>query len=127
MGDVVLGELLAARDGPPVAERPVEVWVARVGDGDTATVLALAHRLRERGVRVEYALRTMPLGKQLELASARGASYAVVIGPSERAAGYALVRDLGTGGEMRVDLSQLAESYGFESLAKRQESPAGGS
>jgi histidyl-tRNA synthetase len=113
MGDVVLGELLSERDGPPKAEPAVAVFVAAVGEEDRPAALGLAHALRERGVAVEFALRQQAVGKQLELASARGARAAVVIGPAERAAGEAVVRRLDSGTEQRVALTQLAKDYAF--------------
>ena len=113
MGDVVLGELVGERDGPPKAEPAVAVFVAAVGDEDRPAALGLAHALRERGVAVEFALKKQAVGKQLELAAARGARAAVVIGPSERAAGEAVVRRLDSGTEQRVALTQLANDYAF--------------
>jgi histidyl-tRNA synthetase len=113
MGDVVLGELLSERDGPPLAEPAVTVFVATVGDDDRAAALALAHALRDRGVRVEFALKRQALGKQLELAGARGAASAVVIGPDERAAGEAVVRTLASGAERRVAITELVRDYVF--------------
>jgi len=113
MGDVVLGELLAERGAVPAAEPVVKVFVAVVGEEDRPAALALVHALRERGVRVEFALKRQALGKQLELAAARGARAAVVIGPEERAAGQGVVRLLASGVEQRVPLTQLARDYGF--------------
>jgi histidyl-tRNA synthetase len=113
MGDVVLGELLEERDGAPMAEPVVAVFVAIVGEEDRPAALGLAHALRDRGVRVEFALKKQALGKQLELAAARGARAAVVVGPEERAAGQAVVRTLATGAERRVSLAELARDYAF--------------
>ena len=113
MGDVVLGELLAERGAVPAPEPVVKVFVAVVGEDDRPAALALAHALRERGVRVEFALKRQALGKQLELAAARGAHAAVVIGPDERAAGQGVVRQLASGVEQRVPLTELAKDYGF--------------
>jgi len=113
MGDVVLGELLQDRDGPPQAPPVVQVFVAMVGEEDRAAALALVHALRERGLGVEYALKRLAVGKQLELAASRGATHAVVIGPEERAAGQAVVRSLATKSETRVGLDALAGDYAF--------------
>ena len=113
MGDVVLGELMQDRDGPPLALPVVQVFVATVGEEDRAAALGLAHALRERGVGVEFALKRLAVGKQLELAAARGATHAVVIGPDERAAGQAVVRALATKTETRVALDALAGDYAF--------------
>ena len=113
MGDVVLGELIEERDGPPKAEPVVAVFVATVTEEDRPAALALAHALRDRGVRVEFALKKQAVGKQLELAASRGARAAVVLGPDERAAGQAVVRTLATGAERRVSLAELAKDYAF--------------
>jgi len=113
MGDVVLGELLQDRDGVPVAPAVVQVFVATVGEEDRPAALGLAHALRERGLGVEFALKRLAVGKQLELAAARGATHAVVIGPEERAAGTAVVRSLATKTETRVALDALARDYAF--------------
>jgi histidyl-tRNA synthetase len=54
----------------------------------------MAHRLRDAGIRVEYALSTQALGKQLKLADARNARLVVVLGPDERAQGQVVIKDL---------------------------------
>jgi len=74
-----------------------------------APLLTLAHQLRDRGVAVEYGLRPAAIRKQLELAAARGAPRAVIIGPDERAAGEAVVRDLKAGREQRVPIAKLLQ------------------
>jgi histidyl-tRNA synthetase len=94
MGDVVLGELLKQRGLAPEASPPVDAFVAGVTPEDQPHVLHLAHDLREGGVRVEYALRTEAVGKQLQLADVRQAAFAVVIGPDERARGEVQLKDL---------------------------------
>jgi histidyl-tRNA synthetase len=111
MGDVVLGELLKERGAVPKASSELGAFLIAVGGDDLATVLQLAHALRERGIAVEYGLRHTGVRKQLELASARGAARAVIVGPEERAQGTAVVRDLRTGTEAQVPLSQLLNGY----------------
>ena len=113
MGDVVLGELISERDGVPVAPASADVFVVAVEEGDRADALALAHALRGRNVRVEYALKRQAVGKQLELAAARGARHAVIIGSSEREAGEVVVRDLVTKVESRVRLEEMRRDYAF--------------
>jgi histidyl-tRNA synthetase len=70
-------------------------------------VLKLAHQLRDLGVAVEYGLRPAAIRKQLELAAARGAPRAIIVGPDERAAGEVVVRDLKAGTEARVSIAKL--------------------
>jgi histidyl-tRNA synthetase len=107
MGDVVLGELLRERGSVP--SRPVDLFLVAVGGDDVPPVLGLAHELRSRGLAVEYGLRPTAVRKQLELAAARGAPRAVILGAEERAAAAALVRDLTAGTEERVPLATLAD------------------
>lgn len=107
MGDVVLGELL--RDRALVADesRQVDVFLVGVAGDDVEHVLAVGHRLREAGKRVEYSLKQQSIAKQLKLAAARPAKYAVILGPDERKNGEAVVRDLAAGDERRVAIDSL--------------------
>ena len=109
MGDVVLGELLKERGVAPARWRPVDAFLVAVSGEDIVPVLRLAHELRDQGVAVEYSLHLQAIRKQLELAAARGAPRAVVIGPDERRDGQAVVRDLRTGTETRVPFAELSQ------------------
>jgi len=82
-----------------------------VSGADIAPVLKLAHELRDRGIAVEYGLRHAAIRKQLELAVARGAPRAVIIGPDERAADEVVVRDLKAGREDRVPMAKLLNGF----------------
>src|SRR2546422_332594 len=107
MGDVVLGELLRERKSGVEAPGQLDAFLVAVGGEDVEPVLRLAAQLRERGIAVEYALRNQPIRKQLELAAARGAPRAVIIGPDERKAKVAVVRDLKTGKQRKVALTKV--------------------
>lgn len=112
MGDVVLGELLKARGLAPVAAPVVDAFVVAVTAEDLPAVLRLAHELRDRGVRVEYGLKEQTIAKQLKLAASRGARFALILGPAERAAGRLVMRDLARGEERRLPVAALAEGSG---------------
>jgi len=96
MGDVVLGELLKDRGLAPPLPGPIDVLVAGITDQDLPHVLRLAHELRDGGIRVEFVLSLQPIGKQLKLADARDARFAVLIGPDDRAKGEVVIKDLRT-------------------------------
>src|SRR2546422_9953036 len=81
MGDVVLGELLKDRAKQPEAPAQLDAFLVAVSGEDVEPVLKLAHELRDQGVAVEYGLRHAAIRKQLELAAARGAPRAVIVGP----------------------------------------------
>jgi histidyl-tRNA synthetase len=111
MGDVVLGELLKERGMAPKASIELGAFLVAVGGDDLPVVLQMAHALRDRGIAVEFGLRHSGVRKQLELAAARGAARAVIIGPDERAEGIAVVRDLRTSTEAKVPIRQLLNGY----------------
>jgi len=109
MGDVVLAELLKDSAFERSAPRRLDAFLVAVSGDDERAVLGLAHALRDRGVAVEYALRSGSVRRQLELAAARGAPRAVILGPDERASGMAVVRDLAGGSEARVPLTSVEQ------------------
>jgi histidyl-tRNA synthetase len=106
MGDVVLGELLRERGLVPGEAASIDVFLAGVTPEDLPHVLALAHEMREAGLRAEYALSVQAVGKQLKLADARGARVAVVVGPDDRARGEVMVKDLSGKSQMPVARDQ---------------------
>jgi histidyl-tRNA synthetase len=112
MGDVVLGELIRGGADSAAEALTVDVFVVAVGSDDVPHVLALAHRLRDAGRRVEYALKPQGLGKQLKLAAARNAPRALIVGPDERARGVAVLRDLADGTETQVALERVEYALG---------------
>jgi histidyl-tRNA synthetase len=110
MGDVVLGELLKSRGLAPASGPALDAFLVGVTAEDGPAVLGLAHQLRDRGARVEFALKPQGIAKQLRLAAARGARRAVIVGPDERAAGAVLVRDLADGAETRMSLETAIDA-----------------
>ena len=102
MGDVVLGELLKEKGLTPSDRSSIDVFLAFITQEDLPHALSLAHRLREAGLRVEYALSPQAVGKQLKLADARNARLALVVGPDERARGEIVIKDLQSGSQETV-------------------------
>jgi histidyl-tRNA synthetase len=94
MGDVVLGELIKARGRAPTPEAVADWFLVAVTADDASEVMSLAHQLRDRGARVEFSLKEQTIAKQLKLAAARGARFAVIVGPEERKTRRLMVRDL---------------------------------
>jgi histidyl-tRNA synthetase len=107
IGDVVLGELLKERGLAPPPQAGVDVFVAGVTRDDLPSVLRLAHELRDAAIRVEYALKPDAVGKQLKLADARQAAFAVVIGPDDRARGEVQLKDLRGKSQRAVAVSEV--------------------
>ena len=121
MGDVVLAEVLEARDLLPAPPGAVDVYVVAVTAEDLTVAVSMSHMLRDLGLRVEYSMNATAVGKQLKVANARHARFAVVIGPDEREAGEVVLRDLSTG-EQRA----TAQSLVGEELAAALMNTSGG-
>ena len=108
MGDVVLGELLKDRGLVPSTEGRLDAYICMVTAGERPAALALAHRLRAAGLSVEYFLgEALKLGKQLENASARGARFAIIIGPDDIARGEVQLKDLNEKTQTAVALADV--------------------
>jgi histidyl-tRNA synthetase len=107
MGDVVLGELLRARGLVPSPEPAAQDFLVCVTSEQRALALRVAHALRERGRRVVYDLTDRSVGRQFRAADQAGAVRTIVLGPDEEAEGVALVREMESGTERRVPLSEL--------------------
>ncbi|HMC57059.1 MAG TPA: histidine--tRNA ligase [Gemmatimonadaceae bacterium] len=95
MGDVVLGELLRSRGQMPLATPGMDYWVAFEEQSQLAEAMRIATTLRRSGASVEYSLRPMQLGKQLQTATKAGALAAVIL----RRDGSVVQKDLATGAE----------------------------
>jgi len=109
MGDVVLGELLKDKGLLPTEASSIDVFLASITKEDLPEVQALAHRLRDAGLRVEYVLNRQPVGKQLNLANDRNARLAIVVGPDERARGEIVIKDLRTGSQETIPLQSTVD------------------
>ena len=107
MGDVVLGEVLRDKGVIPETPSSIDVFVVAVTPEDLPHALLLSRALRDRNLRVEYPLSHAAVGKQLKLANARRAPYAVMIGPDERASGNFVLRDLSTGEQRALAHDQI--------------------
>jgi histidyl-tRNA synthetase len=112
MGDVVLAELLRDRGLAPEAAPSIDVFLAAISQEDLPEVLGLARELRDAGLRVEYALAPQAVGRQLQLADARKARAAIIVGPDDRARGEVMLKDLQGKGQEAVRRDAVRERVG---------------
>ena len=107
MGDVVLGELLAAEGILPDFARSLDYFIVVVSGEQRREALRIAHALRERGSSVAYALKEQGVTKQLKTAGREGAREVLIVGPDELARGCVVVREMASGREREVPLAEL--------------------
>ena len=107
MGDVVLGELLADSGLIPEFDRSIDYFIVTVSSDERAEALRIAHALRENGRSVAYPLRDQSLAKQLKAAVREGAGQVLIIGPDELARGCVTLREMESGVERELPVSEL--------------------
>ena len=110
MGDVVLTELLKARDLVPSAELGTEYWVAAEDDSLLPAVMTVAGRLRAKSRSVEYALKSQTLARQLKTASSAGVKNVVLLRRKDYANGNVTLKTLADGSERSVALDTFLDS-----------------
>jgi histidyl-tRNA synthetase len=110
MGDVVLTEVLRARDLIPSAELGTEYWVAAEDDSLLPEVMTVAGRLRAKSRSVEYALKSQTLSRQLKTASAAGVKNVVLLRRDDYANGNVTLKTLADGSERSVALDVFLDS-----------------
>ena len=108
LGDAVLEELLAELGRVPPLQRRLDLYVITLRDEDHAEAIALSRRCRHAGLIVETGLRHQALVKQLDRATAAGASFAVVLGEAERP-GLVTTRDLRRARSLTMRLEDLPD------------------
>ena len=87
MGDVVLANLI---DDTPHAQNRMETWIAQSHAADIFIVIAkeerrpdaltLVQQLRDDGLRVDFLLTALKVGKQFQAADQAGASLVILVG-----------------------------------------------
>jgi len=93
---------------PKIAVTGPDVLVT-LWNNETATEsLALAHGLRDLGLRVEVYPEADKIGKQLKYASALGARFVAIEGDDERARGVVNVKNMATGEQATVPRREAA-------------------
>ncbi|MET0895168.1 MAG: histidine--tRNA ligase [Acidimicrobiia bacterium] len=93
--------------GVPTAR--VDAFVVNgLGPADAQTVTLLVNELREGGLRTERAYGDRSVKAQWKVADRSGAVYGVMLGRDEAARGAVAVKDLRTGDQVEVQLTQLA-------------------
>jgi len=107
MGDVVLGELLKDRGLLPKVDWELDCYIVIADEALRAEALKLIHNLRDAGIAVDCALTPAKVGKQFQAASASGARYALVIGPDEWKSGEVKLKNLVSGMEEQVQVTDV--------------------
>ncbi|MET9795060.1 histidine--tRNA ligase [Nocardiopsis alba] len=106
-GSIGIERILALQDTGDAPSVGLDVAITVLGGH--AELMKLASELRTRGLRVgTYLGSSGKLGKQLQWANAQNARFAVIFGSEEQESGEVTVRDMISGDQSRVPLSQVS-------------------
>ncbi|MEU3229764.1 histidine--tRNA ligase [Nocardiopsis alba] len=106
-GSIGIERILALQDTGDTPSAGLDVAITVLGGH--AELMKLASELRARGLRVgTYLGSSGKLGKQLQWANAQNARFAVIFGSEEQESGEVTVRDMISGDQSRVPLSQVS-------------------
>jgi histidyl-tRNA synthetase len=90
------------------------VYVASTPDTTKAKVVQLVSALRSNGFIIEYDLQDRTLTKQLDDASSKNASVAIILAPNELERGEIIIKFLRTGKERKLHIEKLVEELRHE-------------
>ncbi len=102
--------ILSLEQAGQAATQPgIAVFLAWFGAPTYPVAVALARKLRERGLAVEMPAVEMKFGKSLSLADRLGARYAVILGEEELAAKQFTVKNLADGEQKKLSEADLLD------------------
>lgn len=107
MGDVTFFDFLETHGLTPEARTQIQVMVGLFNEDCLTHSLQIAQRLREAGLNVESVLTPQKLGKQFQSADKKGIPFVVMAGPDEMAAEQVSLKDLRSGEQTGLDLTDL--------------------
>lgn len=107
MGDVTFFDFLETHGLTPEVRTQIQVMVGLFNEDCLTHSLQIAQRLREAGLNVESVLTPQKLGKQFQSADKKGIPFVVMAGPDEMAAEQVSLKDLRSGEQTGLDLTDL--------------------
>ncbi len=106
-GDVVITEILADKGLLPSFARKLDYVVIPFSEKERKVATELSQSLRAKGKKVSTLLDVKKLRKSLADADRLGAERVVIVAPDELAVGKVVVRDMRTGEEKAVPISEV--------------------
>lgn len=111
MGDVTLFDFLQTHDLLKQPSKQTDVYVAWFPEPQLqTTAFKITALLRKSGLRVEQSLGPAKLGKQFEEAQKKSARFVVVCGSNELEKNIVVIKDMSTGDQKEVGLSEVEQS-----------------
>ncbi len=108
-GDVVLAHLMQHKKMPVPSPSRCTVYIAADKSLLPHEPLTITRRLRDEAVSCEYSLKPVGIAKQMKQAHATGARLCIIMKESLHAEGDAILKDMTSGEEHRLDYAKLLD------------------
>ncbi|HBE19022.1 MAG TPA: ATP phosphoribosyltransferase regulatory subunit [Cyanobacteria bacterium UBA11149] len=89
----------------------VEVLVVPVSQEDAGYAIGVAQELRQAGLRVEMDVKNKSVSSNFEYANKQGIPFAIAIGPDERRTGEIVLKNMASGEQQRMKVSEVASQF----------------
>ncbi|MBN1670295.1 MAG: histidine--tRNA ligase [Kiritimatiellae bacterium] len=103
----IVAVLTAAGTAPAAHARPHGVWIISLGEEAVRENMVLARQLREKGVKCGMDLGMRGMKAQMRAANRSGAPWAVIRGADELAKSVCVLKDMKTGDQAELALTDL--------------------
>jgi histidyl-tRNA synthetase len=113
-GDVVVQELITHLGKQPAASRSVDVAIGYMTEAEQGLAIRAVSLLRARDFSVDLQLCALKPGKFFRVADKCGASWTVYIGPEEAARDVVNLKNMTTGDQEEIPVTQLAKRMARE-------------
>ncbi len=107
VSDVALFAALEAQEKSVAVDQPVKTLIIPLTNNEAPVAIDVARRLRTKGNTAILAIPPYELKKQLTMANRLGASEVVIVAPEELKTGNVIVKNMTTGEQRRVRVSDL--------------------
>ena len=86
---------------------PVDILVVPVGQADNRYAIGITEQLRQQGLRVAMDVKNRNLSNNFQYANKQGIPFAIVIGPEERTASEVVLKNMASGEQQRLPISEV--------------------
>ena len=117
--------VMDAAGARPSADRGIDLFIATAGTG-SPHALAIADRLRGRGLSVMADVMGRALRSQMRQADRAGAAWVLLLGEDEVTRGAAILREMASGEQMELPLDRVADDVPARIRAAGRRGSAGG-
>lgn len=99
------------KEGITTQEEPLDAYLIPITENALRKAMELAQEMRRNGISTDFDIMRRSLSKSLRYASLIGAKKAIIVGGKELAKGIVTVRDMVTGEQKEIAISEITKHF----------------